>query len=105
MSYFDDIGTRIQQTVGEAIDSANEYFKSQQSASQPAVKQGPEPVGNLTALQIEQGVRPGVPGVVNAPAPQAAAVASAPKSFDMKKIALFAAAAGAALVFFKKRKG
>lgn len=104
MGYFDDIGTRIQQSVGEAIDSANEYFKSQQSTSQPAVKQGPEPVGNLTALQIEQGVRPGVPGVVAAAPAQAAAVA-APKSFDVKKIALLAAAAAAALVFFKKRKG
>jgi hypothetical protein len=102
MGYFDDIARSVTQAAGEAFNSANEYFKNQQSVSAPAVKSGPEPTGNLTALQIEQGVRAGVPGVAVAEAPQAVA---APKSYDFKKIAMYAAAAAAALVIFKKRKG
>lgn len=93
MGYFDDIRTRVEQSVNSAVGDLKSYLQDQ--VVTPTVKVGLAATGNLTEEQIRAGKK--------AAAPPIAAPASGlhlPSNLSVPMVCILAA--GAYILFSKK---
>lgn len=108
MSLFSNIGSAIDATVREKLSNVGAYLGT--TVGEPLVALGDKAKGNLSALELEQGLRGAAPvsGVASSSAPAPVSRSIIDKAVSTEKLLnllpILAIGAVAAYSFFRRKK-